>query len=120
MVVDADNRPLDQFLAVRDHALGIVQSEVFENQLEKEWFEANLQPDVRAGLIAEMGAVPRAFEVSQATGSAAEQKGWRKHLLEVSSTVVESVKDFFSNSNNGYVKSALTLLKESVDIYKGW
>jgi hypothetical protein len=118
LVPDPDDRPLDQYLEMRDRVLGIVESYEFTRDLEVPW-NSNLSDDVRAALLSELKALPLAVEVASATAkSDSEKTGWFKRLLGRASTVAGSVKDILANLPPN-VKNGLTLLKEVIDIFKG-
>lgn len=120
-VPQIDDRPLDQYLLFRDAVFALVRSEQFLTELNSAW-EATApanqpQPEIRNALLLELQAFPRAVEVAQKTGKDEETKGWWSKMLGRASTATGSVKDLLENLPP-YAKSALTLFKELIDLFK--
>jgi hypothetical protein len=65
----------------------------------------------------ELEAFPRAAEIAQTTAKPEEAKGWWRRVLGRASTTVGSVKDLSENLPP-YAKSALTLFKELIEIFR--
>lgn len=121
LVPQADDRPLDQYLAFRDTVLALVQSPEFLSQLEASWAPFTDYPMKRIGdaLLMELKAFPLSVEVAKATEKATpESKPWWRKLLGRASTVTDSVKDLM-DSLPPYVKGGITLFKELLDLFKG-
>jgi len=123
LVPQTDDRPLDQYLALRDSVLVLVQSERFLKELNEAWPPVSPSgnfplPEIRDTLLLELQAYPRAIEVAQATAKPEEAKGWWGKMLTRASTVSGSVKDLLENLPP-YAKNAITLFKELIDLFKG-
>lgn len=116
LVPQADDRPLDQYLEFRDAVLTIVEGEQFLADLNTGWGTA--VDEIRKALLLELRVFPRAVEVAQATTKVEERQGWLNKMLGRASTVSGSVKDLIDNLPP-YVKSALTLFNELVELFKG-
>jgi hypothetical protein len=119
LVPQVDDRPLDQYLSFRDAVLASVESEQFLKEIQKAWPTlTNVPlPSIGSPLLLELQAFPLAVEVAQATEKPEEKKAWWKRMLDRASTTTGSVKDLLENLP-GYAKSALTLLKELIDLFK--
>jgi hypothetical protein len=126
LVPDPDDRPSDQFLALRDRVIPMAKGKQFLDELRSGFsktFPDGEMTDVRDGLLLELESFSRAVEVAQATSSATveSKKGWGswwKSLLGRGSIVTGSVKDIISNLPP-YAKNVLTMLKETLDLFKG-
>lgn len=120
LVPQADDRPLDQYLVLRDNVLALAQSPQFLAELQQGWPPPGALPnlDVGSALLVELRAFRRAIEVAQATEKAsAESKAWWAKLLGRASTTVGSVKDCVEMTPFG--KGVTTLVKEAIDLFKG-
>ena len=116
-----DDRPLDQYLALRDRVIALIESEAFVNGLA---FPARAAPDADLGqadeaLLMELTSFARSVEVALVVqeDEAERQKSVRRELGRAG-TVVGSLKDLLGNLPP-LVKSGLTLVKELVDLFKG-
>ncbi len=123
LVPQADDRPLDQYLPFRDAVLVLVQNDQFLTALDQAWPPGdpshNLEfTEIGDALLLELQAFPRAVEVAQAIQKPEEAKGWLAKMLGRASTVTGSVHDLLENLPPA-VKSALTLFKELLDLFKG-
>jgi hypothetical protein len=120
LVPQPDDRPLDHFLPFRDAVLILVQNEQFLTELNAALQKSsNIKglTEVHNALLLELQAFSLAAEVAQTTGKPEEAKGWWKTMLDRASTVTGSVKDLVEKLP--YVKSALTLFMELIEIFKG-
>jgi hypothetical protein len=124
LVVQSDDRPLDQYLGFRDSVLSIVQSQQFVEALDRAWSTKPKQQsspmDDRVGetLLLELKAFPHAVEVAQAAGKPlSEDKGWWYRVLSWASTGIGSVKDFLDNLPP-WAKNTLVIFKELIDIFR--
>ena len=118
-VPSPDDRPLDQFLPFRDKVLALVLSEQFLKELNKAWIDLTNNQDIRDALLLELKAFPLAAEVAKAANpTPTASKGWLHSLLGRASTVAGSVKDLVEKLP-WWAKSAITLFKELVDLFKG-
>src|SRR5262249_21668266 len=102
LVVEIDDRPLDQYLVMRDTVLALVESEDFLTKLHEAWLAAfeskNYYPQAVAdGLLMELKAFPTAVEVATATEDAGDnlKSKWWKKLIGRGSTTAGSFKDLF-------------------------
>jgi len=120
LVPQPDDRPLDQFLSFRDAVLSLIQGDKFLADLQTGWAPLTDQPLMEVGnvLLLELQAFPLAVEVARATEKSEEAKGWWGKMLDRASTVSGSVQDLLENLPP-YAKSALTLFKELIDLFKG-
>jgi hypothetical protein len=120
LVPQPDDRPLDQFLAMRDKVYEMVQSERFLAEFDGAWrgMTVPAMVDTADALVMELKAIPLALEVAQNTEPEAESPGWIRRLLGRASTVTGSVRDIVQNLPP-YAKNAITLFKELVDLFKG-
>ncbi len=116
LIPQPDDRPLDQYLAFRDTIITLVQNEKFLTDLKEAWAPFTDKPKIDVGnaLLIEMKAFPLAVEVAQAT----EKLTWKPKWLSRASTVTGSVKDVIEGLPE-YAKSAITLFKELIDLFKG-
>jgi hypothetical protein len=122
LVPQADDRPLDQYLSFKNAVLALVESEQFLNELNANWPPKGRPPaalltGAGEALILELQAFPLAMEVAQASERAEEKKAWWKRMLDRASTTTGSVKDLLENLP-GYAKSALTLFRELLDLFR--
>lgn len=119
LVPQVDDRPLDQYLAIRDAVLVLVQSNQFLAELNKGWSETlSATPEIKTALLLELEAFPRAVEVAQTIAKPEETKGWWRNMLGRASTVSGSVKDIVENLPP-YARHGLVLFKELIDLFKG-
>ena len=121
LVPQPEDRPLDQYLALRDNALAQVQSEQFLDELDKKWASQKGGPgeEVLRAHVMELKAFTLAQEVARATANdAAETKKWLSNSLGRASIAVGSTKELLAESP-WYVKGAVTLLKEVIDVFSG-
>lgn len=126
LVVQPDDRPLDQYLAFRDTVLSLVEDQKFLDELQGAWpVVANMPPDfpereINDALLMELKAFPLAVEVVQATAKNTDGPVWEqfKTWLGRGSTVTGSVKDLLDHLPP-WAKSVLTLLRELLDLFKG-
>ncbi len=121
LVPRKNNRPLDQYLELRDKVFVLVQGEQFLEDLEKAFMGMD-SPQVQEPLLLELQAFPRALEVAQTTSKPEKKKRWLERwgnfLLGQASTVTGSVKDIVANLPP-MAKNGLTLFKEVIDLFKG-
>lgn len=120
LVPQADDRPLDQYLAFKNTVLELVQNEQFFVDLNSVWTPFTDFPKKKIGdaLIMELQAFPLAMEVAKTTEKPEDAKKWWKSMLCRVSTVSGSVKDLV-DTLPPYAKGALTLFKELIDLFKG-
>jgi hypothetical protein len=76
LVPQPDDRPLDQFLALRDSALAQVQSKEFLDELDKEWERQKGKPgeELLRAVVMELKAFTLAQEVAHATAKDPAEK----------------------------------------------
>jgi hypothetical protein len=120
LVPQAGDRPLDQYLVMRDNVIALAQSPQFLAEFQAAWAPRASAPKLAIGnvLLMELQAFRRAIEVAQATEVAqAESKDWVSKWLGRASTTVDSVKEFVEMAPFG--KGVMTLLKEVIDLFKG-
>lgn len=135
LVFQADDRPLDQYLAFRDEALALVESNEFLVELNKIWQEATAAPGstqltpeqvsqrrIVDLAILELESSAREMEIAKlAPATDPEQrKGWFRKALSRGSTVTGSVKDIFEDLIKKYplLKGGLTVFRELLDLFK--
>lgn len=127
LVVQIDDRPLDQYLEFRGRVLRIVRSTAFLNELDLAWTPPApsdstltlLDEEVKEALQAELQAFPRAVEVARSAASSdSEKKGWFSRLLGRASTVSGSVDDILDDALPPYAKAGIKLFRELVDLFK--
>ena len=120
LVPQLDDRPLDQYLVLRDNVFALAQSPQFLAELQTAWVPFTNAPklDIGNALLVEMQALRRAIEVAQVTEKAVPESkaGWSR-MLGRASTTVDSVKEFVEMTPFG--KGVMTLLKEVIDLFKG-
>lgn len=119
LVPRADDRPLDQYLALRDNAIRLAQSPAFLEDIQNTWgalTNVPVGPEIADALLLELQALPRAAEVARATDNA-DSGTVVSRLLSRASTTLDSIKEFANMTPLG--KGVLTLLKEVVDLFKG-
>jgi hypothetical protein len=123
----AEDRALDQFLALRDKVYVVVASDPFLQQLENALLFVNTPVDsvsestLTESYLEELRACTRAAEVAQVLDSAGPKEGGEnkhaKSLLSKASIALGSIKDVASE--HPYAKIGLGLFKELVDFFKG-
>jgi hypothetical protein len=136
LVFHADDRPLDQYLTLRDEALALVESGEFLYDLRRAWDDlagsdtaapptnaANVsQRRVLDLVVLELESSAREVEIArQLTPTDPDQrKGWFKKILSRGSTVTGSVKDIFDDVLKKYplLKGGLTAFRELLDLFK--
>jgi hypothetical protein len=126
LVVQPDDRPLDQYLAFRDTVLRLVENQKFLDELKAAWpVVSNMPPDypeeeINNALLMELRAFPLAVEVAQATARNTDEPVWErfKTWLGRGSTITGSVKDLLDHLPP-WAKSVLTMLKELLDLFTG-
>jgi hypothetical protein len=133
LVIQANDRPLDQLLIFRNSVLRLIQDDYFQSTLFAAWKaeikppkgdqsndkEVLLQEAAREVLALELQGITRAVEVAQALkGTSEESNGWWKAILGRCSIATGSVKDILENLPPSS-KNILTLLKELLDLFKG-
>lgn len=120
LVPQPSDRPLDQYLPLRERVFEIVESERFLKDFESKWPPfADGRADIADALLMELKAFPLAVEVAEATEKPeSKSTGWAKRLLRKASTVTGSVKDLVDDLP-AYAKGGITLFKELVDLFKG-
>jgi hypothetical protein len=118
-----EDRPLDQYLHLRERVLTLVQAPEFLSDLHKAWGPASagaaprLDPRISAALLAELRAFPLAVEVARTTeAEPGEKRGFWRRLLGRAGTTVDSVRDLADLTPFG--KAVLTLTKELIDLFK--
>lgn len=118
LVPRPDDRPLDQYLAVRDAVVPLVQSETFLTDLQQAWGPLGNTPLLAVGqaLLLELEATSRALEVAQATTPPNEATAGTKASLGRASIVCGSVKDLVE-ALPAPAKAGLTLLNEVIDLF---
>lgn len=125
LVPRKDNRPLDQYLSLRDAAFVIVQGDEFLKGLN-EAFKVDpnsnsVPPEITDALVLELQAATRAIEVAKAMENPNKKEKWwdkwGKKLLGQASTVTGSVKDIGENMSP-LVKNGLTVFNEVIDLFK--
>ena len=117
----SDDRPLDQFLQLRDSVFTLVQGPAFLTDLQSVWPAFTDQPRKEVGdlLLMELEAFPRALEVANATATAeSDKKKWFNRLLGRASTVTGSVGDILDNLPP-LAKGGIKLFTELLDLFKG-
>lgn len=128
LVPQPDDRPLDQYLAMRDAVFSLAESPEFLDALNDAWSPApapNAAPAAPAPrvrfpevLLMELKALPLAIEVAKTAEKAAfESKGFWSRLLGRTGTTIGSMHDLAGMTDFG--KGVLTLMKEVVDLFKG-
>ena len=134
LVFQANDRPLDQYLAFRDEALALVESSDFLADLKNIWTEATTpeskQPTpeqvshrrVVNLAILELESSAREMEIAKlAPASEPEQRNvWFRKALSRGSIVTGSVKDIFEDFIKKYplLRGGLTVLRELLDLFK--
>jgi hypothetical protein len=128
LVIQPDDRPLDQYLRFRDEVLALVKSTDFLQDLKKSWpVEATtakpaIPLQIANLVLLELESSAKAAEVAktlQATD--AERKTWFRTLLGRGSTVTGSVADILEKVLSDYplVKGGLIVFRELLDLFKG-
>ncbi|MCA0238887.1 MAG: hypothetical protein LCH81_21110 [Bacteroidetes bacterium] len=122
LVPQKDNRPLDQYLELRDKVYSIIQSEAFLAALQTAYDNGTgsnypIAEDIKQALLLELQAFPRALEVVHFTQKRKEKKNWWNRLFGQASTVTVSVKDILAE-NTPFLKGGLTLLDEVLNLFK--
>lgn len=122
LVPRAKDRPLDQYLELRNKVLALVQEKAFLDALTKCVNGLSVDyHEVAEALLAEVKAFTLAVEVAREIGKPEKKEKWWKRwgqsLLSRASTVTGSMKDFAENDPK--VKNGLILFKELIDIFKG-
>jgi hypothetical protein len=134
LVFDADDRPLDQYLALRDEVLALVESGEFLADLRAAWTEATV-PEVTSPTpaqitqrrivnlaILELESSAREAEIAKqlASSEPEQRKGWLRKMLDRGSIVTGSVKDIFEDFMKKYplLKGGLTAFRELLDLFK--
>jgi hypothetical protein len=121
LVPQPDDRPLDQYLALRDNALAQVQSDQFLDELDKQWNSQKGGPneEVLRALVMELKAFTLAQEVADTISKDdAEKKKWLSKFLDRASVAVGSSKELLDKSP-WYVKGGVTVFKEVIDVFSG-
>jgi hypothetical protein len=121
LVPQPDDRPLDQYLALRDSALAQVQNEQFLGELDQLWKSkaSASEQEVMRALVMELKAFTLAQEVAQSTAKdVQEAKGWQSKFLDRASIAVGSTNDILEDSP-WYAKVGVSLFKEVIDIFRG-
>lgn len=125
LVPRKDDRPLDQYLTLRDEVFKIIQSQKFLDDLDKA-FPPNpdqkvLPLEITKMLVLELESASRAIEVAKAMENPKKKEKWwdrwGNKLLVHASTVTGSVKDIGENLPQ-YAKNGLTLFNEVIDFFK--
>jgi hypothetical protein len=136
LVMQPDDRPLDQYLAFRDEVLTLVTSNEFLTQLKAIWPVGETggraekavpdweKIDTRIAnlVLLEIESSARAAEVAKtAQGTDDERKERFNKILGRGSTVTGSVQDILKNILDKYplLKGGLTVFRELLDIFKG-
>lgn len=125
LVSRKNNRSLDQYLDMRDHAIFIVLDEKFLTELDFPFVAGGdnfVHHQVAKGLNLELQAFSRAVEVAKTVGEPEKEKKWYEKwgakLLKMASVTTSSVKDIGGKHFNSYVSGGLTLFNEAIDIFK--
>jgi len=132
LVPRTDDRPLDQYLSFRDAALALVQSEQFLYELNTAWGSL-MNPEVGPrSAQGEPLPLPTKHQERTSLGTSSvsargrsSSKDWGGGAGKVrveedvgsASTVSGSIKDLVENLPP-YAKSALTIFKELIDVFK--
>ena len=131
LVIQPDDRPLDQYLRFRDEVLALVTSDEFLQELKENWpgqtgSAVSPVPDKRARtanlVLLELDSSIRAVEVAKTLPATdPERKDWFRKLLGRGSTVTGSVADILEDvfSNYPLLKGGLTVFRELLDLFKG-
>lgn len=120
LVLQVDDRPLDQFIDFRKAALRLVEGDQFLTDLGAAWAGFTNAPKREAGevLLIELQSFTRAMEVAQTTASSeAEKTRWYKRLAGRAGTVAGSVDDLLESLPPA-AKAALKLFREAIDLFK--
>jgi hypothetical protein len=119
LVASKNNRLLDSYIILKNKALDMVKEEKFIGELEKEYKGKQSDSNVLQALILEMRAFSSAMEISK-TIEEENNETWlqkrRDWFLDQSKIVIGSAKDLLDS--NSYIKNALTILGEVIDIFK--
>lgn len=125
LVPRKNNRSLDQYLGMRDHAIFIVLDEKFLKELDSPFVADGdnfVHHQVAKGLNLELQAFCRAMEVAKTVGKPEKETKWYgkwgSKLLKMASVTTSSVKDIGEKHFNPYVSGGLTLFNEAIDIFK--
>lgn len=134
LVFQADDRPLDQYLAFRDEALALVESNEFLAELNNIWTDATapgstqLTPEqvsqrrVVNLAILELESSAREMEIAKLLPAIEpeQRKGWFRKALGRGSTVTGSVKDILEDFIKKYplLKGGFTVFRELLDLFK--
>jgi len=134
LVFQADDRPLDQYLAFRDEVLALVESGEFLAELRAVWTEATATestPPTAAQIskrrvfnlaILELESSAREVEIAKLLPASdpEQRKGWFRKILGRGSIVTGSVKDIFEDFIKKYplLKGGITAFRELLDLFK--
>jgi len=128
LVVQPDDRLLDQYIPLRDHVLMLVESQDFLRELHSAWATAFVSGNyfvpgselIGDAIRMELQSFSQASEVAQATQVPDVASKERKKLIGRGSTTVGSIKDLLEQIGdmNLFLKGGLTLLKELLDFFK--
>jgi len=120
----ADDRPLDQFLQLRDAVLELISSPDFLKGLQEGWppvgspnrpLTPEQQQRIENILLLELRAFPAGAEVVAKTGEKSEEA--RKKLLGRAGVASGSMKDLLDNLPP-HAKMGLTALKQLLDVFE--
>ena len=124
LVIQPDDRPLDQYLSFKDRILELLRGQKFLDELSQESTRLLNLPSSENGdalrtLALELKAFTNALQVAQNTEKkdVLESKEWRSRWLSRASTTVGSMKDVLEQLP-WYGKTCLTLFKELIDIFR--
>jgi len=121
LIVQSDDRPLDQYLEFRNKVLALVEETKFLDALHQNWAPFTDYPEIESGqaLLLELQAFPRAVEVAQtAEPSKGLSRGLVNRWLSRASIVAGSVNDIIDDLPP-YAKNAITLFKELCKLFNG-
>jgi len=118
LVASKNNRLLDSYIILKNKAMDMVKEEKFIGELEKEYKGTQSDSNALQALIIEMRAFSSAMEISKTIEEESNETWLQKRrdwFLDQSKIVIGSAKDLL---NNSYIKNALTILGEVIDIFK--
>jgi len=134
LVVQSDDRPLDQYLAFRDQVLELVESQDFLAELKAVWTESTAEGYTKptqqqvsqrrvVGLaLLELESSAHEAEIAKGipTTDIEQRKIWFRKALGRASTVAGSVKDIFEDFIKNYplLKGGITLFRELLNLFK--
>jgi hypothetical protein len=134
LVVQSDDRPLDQYLTFRDETLALVESAEFLAELRAAWFDATggdspkayppqaAQRKIVNLVILELESSAREAEIAKQlfTNEPEQREASLRKAVGRGSTVTGSVKDIFEDfmKKNPLLKGGITVFRELLDLFK--